>query len=111
MLSFPDLVVDDSGGKAGTRRHDARASLPSAKNHGDNSLIMRLPKEKIIFVVDFLPLSGTQFRQMADTYLPVQEITMKKILAMDWDKLIPGAPEPADDAPAGRNQGRRQGRP
>jgi len=88
---IPDLVVDDSGGKlelGGTTLE----LLYLGKNHGDNSLIMRLPKEKIIFVVDFLPLSGTQFRQMADTYLPDQENTMKKILAMDWDKLIPGHP-------------------
>jgi glyoxylase-like metal-dependent hydrolase (beta-lactamase superfamily II) len=62
------------------------------KNHGADSLIMRLPKEKIIFVVDFLPLSGTQFRIMADTYLPDQEETMKKILTMDWDRLISGHP-------------------
>ena len=62
------------------------------KNHGDNSLIMRLPKEKIIFVVDFLPLSNSQFRVMADTYLPEQEESMKKILTMDWDRLIAGHP-------------------
>ena len=88
---MPDFVVDDAGGKielGGTTLE----LLYLGKNHGDNSLIMRLPKEKIIFVVDFLPLSGTQFRIMADTYLPEQEETMKKILAMDWDRLIPGHP-------------------
>ncbi len=88
---IPDLVVDDSGGKlelGGTTLE----LLYLGKNHGDNSLIMRLPKEKIIFVVDFLPLSGTQFRVMADTYVPEQEESMKKILAMDWDRLIPGHP-------------------
>ena len=86
---MPDFVVDDAGGKlelGGTTLE----LLYLGKNHGDNSLIMRLPKEKIIFVVDFLPLSGTQFRIMADTYLPDQEEAMKKILTMDWDRLIPG---------------------
>ncbi len=90
-IVIPDQVVDDSGGKlelGGTTLE----LLYLGKNHGDNSLIMRLPKEKIIFVVDFLPLSGTQFRVMADTYLPDQEESMKKILAMDWDRLIPGHP-------------------
>jgi len=89
----PDFVVDDSGGKivlGGTTLE----LLYLGKNHGDNSLIMRLPKEKIIFVVDFVPLSGTQFRQMADTYVPEQEATMKKLLTMDWDRLIPGHPAP-----------------
>jgi len=90
-IVIPDLVVDDGGGKielGGTTLE----LLYLGKNHGDNSLIMRLPKEKIIFVVDFLPLSGTQFRVMADTYLPDQEDSMKKILAMDWDRLISGHP-------------------
>ena len=52
----PDFVVDDEGGKielGGTTLE----LLYLGKNHGDNSLIMRLPKEKIIFVVDFVPLS------------------------------------------------------
>jgi glyoxylase-like metal-dependent hydrolase (beta-lactamase superfamily II) len=88
---MPDFVVDNQGGKielGGTTLE----LLYLGKNHGDNSLVMRLPKEKIIFAVDFLPLSGTQFRVMADTYLPDQEETMKKVLEMDWDRLIPGHP-------------------
>jgi glyoxylase-like metal-dependent hydrolase (beta-lactamase superfamily II) len=90
-IVIPDFVVDDDGGKielGGTTLE----LLYLGKNHGDNSLIMRLPKEKIIFVVDFLPLSNSQFRVMADTYLPEQEDSMKKILTMDWDRLIPGHP-------------------
>ena len=90
-IVMPDLVVDDTGGKielGGTTLE----LLYLGKNHGDNSLVMRLPKEKIIFVVDFLPLSGTQFRVMADTYVPEQEESMRKILAMDWDRMIAGHP-------------------
>ena len=106
-IVMPDLVVDDTGGKielGGTTLE----LLYLGKNHGDNSLVMRLPKEKIIFVVDFLPLSGTQFRVMADTYVPEQEESMRKILAMDWDRLIPGHP----GAPAaGRSAPRRTSRP
>src|SRR3984893_15492402 len=90
-IVIPDLVVDDGGGKielGGTTLE----LLYLGRNHGDNSLVMRLPKEKIIFVVDFLPLSGTQFRVMADTYVPEQEESMRKILAMDWDRMIAGHP-------------------
>ena len=88
---LPDLVVDDGGGKI-TLGGTTLELLYLGKNHGDGSLIMRLPKEKIIFVVDMIPLSGTQFRVMADTYVPEQEDTMKKIVAMDWERLIPGHP-------------------
>ncbi len=53
-------------------------------------LVMRLPKEKIIYTVDWLPLQGVQFRVMADTYVPDIEEAMKRVIAMDWEKLIPG---------------------
>jgi glyoxylase-like metal-dependent hydrolase (beta-lactamase superfamily II) len=64
------------------------------KNHGDNTLVMRLPKEKIIFTVDWLPLQAVQFRVMADTYLPETFDGIKKVLAMDWDRMITGHPGP-----------------
>ena len=40
------------------------------RNHSDSTLVMRLPKEKIIFTVDWIPLQAVQFRAMADTYIP-----------------------------------------
>jgi glyoxylase-like metal-dependent hydrolase (beta-lactamase superfamily II) len=92
-IVLPDFVVDDQGGKielGGTTLE----LLYVGKNHSDNMLIMRLPKEKIIFVVDFLPLHGVEFRVMADEYLPELEQSIQKILAMDWDRLIPGHPGP-----------------
>jgi glyoxylase-like metal-dependent hydrolase (beta-lactamase superfamily II) len=64
------------------------------KNHSDSTLVMRLPKEKIIFTVDWIPLQAVQFRGLADTYVPDIEQGLKKVIAMDWDKLIPGHPGP-----------------
>ena len=48
------------------------------KNHSDSTLVMRLPKEKIIFTVDWIPIEGVQFRGMADTYVPDIEEGLKK---------------------------------
>jgi hypothetical protein len=73
------------------------------KNHSDSTLVMRLPKEKIIFTVDWIPLQAVQFRGMADTYLPDTEEGLKKVLAMDWDKLIAGHP-----GPGGRQTGTKE---
>ena len=73
------------------------------RNHSDNMLVMRLPKEKIIFTVDWLPLQAVQFRGMADTFLPETEDGMKKVIAMDWDRLIPGHP-----GPGGRQTGTKE---
>jgi glyoxylase-like metal-dependent hydrolase (beta-lactamase superfamily II) len=64
------------------------------KNHSDSTLVMRLPKEKIIFTVDWIPLQAVQFRGLADTYVPDIEQGLKKVIAMDWEKLIPGHPGP-----------------
>jgi glyoxylase-like metal-dependent hydrolase (beta-lactamase superfamily II) len=64
------------------------------KNHSDSTLVMRLPKEKIIFTVDWIPIQGVQFRDMADTYIPDIEEGLKRVIAMDWETLIPGHPGP-----------------
>jgi glyoxylase-like metal-dependent hydrolase (beta-lactamase superfamily II) len=64
------------------------------KNHSDNTLVMRMPKEKIIFTVDWIPLETVPYRGMADTYLPDIEDGLKKVIALEWDRLIPGHPGP-----------------
>jgi glyoxylase-like metal-dependent hydrolase (beta-lactamase superfamily II) len=64
------------------------------KNHSDSTLVMRLPKEKIIFTVDWIPIQSVQFRGMADNYLPDFEEGLKKVIAMDWERMIPGHPGP-----------------
>ena len=64
------------------------------KNHSDSTLVMRLPREKIIFTVDWIPIQGIQFRGMADTYVPDIEEGLKKVIEMDWETLIPGHPGP-----------------
>ena len=55
---------------------------------------MRLPKEKIIFAVDFIPVGSVPGRGMIDTYPLELEDSIKKVLAMDWDRMIPGHPGP-----------------
>ena len=75
------------------------------ENHSDSTLVMRLPKEKIIFTVDWIPIQGIQFRGMADTYVPDIEEGLKRVIAMDWERLIPGHPGPGGRQT--RNQGRR----
>jgi hypothetical protein len=57
---------------------------------------MRLPKEKIVFVVDFLPVASVPGRGMIDFYPLEAEGAIKQVLAMDWDRLIPGHPGPGD---------------
>lgn len=65
-------------------------------NHSDSTLVMRLPKEKILFVVDTIPVGTIPGRGMIDFHPLETEEFMKKVLAMDWERLIPGHPGPGD---------------
>ncbi len=80
-------------------------------NHSDSSLVMRLPKQKVLFAVDFIPVGSVPGRGMIDSYPIEWEDSMKKVLAMDWDKLIPGAEPPhVPSGRVGRGEGRGPGR-
>jgi glyoxylase-like metal-dependent hydrolase (beta-lactamase superfamily II) len=67
-------------------------------NHSDSTIVMRLPEEKIVFAVDFVFVGTMPARVMIDSYPLEWEESLKKLLAMDWDRLIPGHP----GAPGGR---------
>ena len=62
------------------------------RNHSDSTLVMRLPKERIVFVVDLLAVGQIPGRGMIDFYPFEAEASITQILAMDWDRLIPGHP-------------------
>ncbi len=53
---------------------------------------MRLPKEKIVFIVDTIPVGSFPGRGFIDIYPLETEEFIKKVLALDWDRLIPGHP-------------------
>jgi glyoxylase-like metal-dependent hydrolase (beta-lactamase superfamily II) len=88
----PDQVVDQK--KVIQLGGTTLELLYVGRNHSDSMLVMRLPKEKIIFAVDIIPLQSLPFREMADNYVPDIEESLKKIIAMDWDRVIAGHPGP-----------------
>ena len=66
-------------------------------NHSDSNLVMRLPKEKLVFIVDTIPVGAMPGRGMIDFYPLEAEQFMQRVLKMDWQRLIPGHPgQPAD---------------
>jgi glyoxylase-like metal-dependent hydrolase (beta-lactamase superfamily II) len=87
---IPDLVVDDLrvielGG--------VRLELHYlGRNHSDNSLVLLLPQEKLVFAVDFVPIQTVNFRNMPDSFLPDWFESLDRVLSLDWDRLIPGHP-------------------
>jgi glyoxylase-like metal-dependent hydrolase (beta-lactamase superfamily II) len=64
----------------------------TGRNHSDNSLVMLLPKEKILFAVDFIPVQALPFRDLPDFYINEWVDSMKKVQALDFTTFIPGHP-------------------
>jgi hypothetical protein len=110
-LKPDDVVIPDQvvGGKRNVTLGGTTVELNYVgKNHSDSTLVMRLPKEKIIFTVDWIPIQGVQFRGMADTYVPDIEEGLKKVIAMDWETLIPGHPGPVGKQTGTKDNARDQ---
>lgn len=63
-------------------------------NHSDSTIVMRLPKQKILFAVDWVQIGSWPARGMIDSHPIEWEDGLKKILTMDWERLIPGHPAP-----------------
>jgi glyoxylase-like metal-dependent hydrolase (beta-lactamase superfamily II) len=92
---LPDEAVSDKG-RTITLGGTALELSYHGLNHSDSTLVMRLPKEKIVFVVDTLPVGTVPGRGMIDFYPMETEAFIKKVLALDWERLIPGHPAPGD---------------
>ena len=91
---LPDETVGDS---SYIRMGDTVLELSYVGlNHSDSTLVFRLPKERLLFVVDTLPVGAFPGLGMIDFYPLEAEEGIKQILAMDWDRLIPGHPGPGD---------------
>jgi glyoxylase-like metal-dependent hydrolase (beta-lactamase superfamily II) len=90
---IPDETVDD---KRTIKLGGTTLELVyTGRNHSDSSLVMFLPKEKIMFAVDFNALGAVPSRLAVNDSYPVEwEASLKKTLALQWDRQIPGHPGP-----------------
>jgi glyoxylase-like metal-dependent hydrolase (beta-lactamase superfamily II) len=94
------IVPDESVGDKGRTIRLGGTTLQLAytgRNHSDSSLVMFLPKEKLIFAVDFNQLGSVPSRlAVNDSYPTEWEASLKRTLALAWDRMIPGHPGPND---------------
>jgi glyoxylase-like metal-dependent hydrolase (beta-lactamase superfamily II) len=60
------------------------------RNHSDNSIVMRFPKERLLFAVDFIPVESVAFRDFPDAYIEDWIESLRRVEAMDFDVLVPG---------------------
>jgi glyoxylase-like metal-dependent hydrolase (beta-lactamase superfamily II) len=92
-VTLPDQIVD---GQRSIVLGGTRLDLVYiGRNHSDSSLVMFLPKEKIIFAVDFNSLGAIPSRlAVNDSYPEEWQNSLKRTLALKWEKMIPGHPGP-----------------
>jgi glyoxylase-like metal-dependent hydrolase (beta-lactamase superfamily II) len=93
---LPDEVVDDSGRVIRLGGKIVELAYVGI-NHSDSTLVMRLPQDRLIFLVDLVPVGAFPGLGMIDFH-PLEAMdSLKRIVAMDWDRMIPGHPgQPGD---------------
>jgi glyoxylase-like metal-dependent hydrolase (beta-lactamase superfamily II) len=60
------------------------------RNHGEDSIVMRFPKERVLFAVDIIPVLSLAYRDFPGAFIPEWIESLKRVEAMDFDTLAPG---------------------
>lgn len=60
------------------------------RNHSNNSVVFRVPRERVAFAVDFIPVRAVAFRDFPDAYIEDWIESLGRVEAMDFDVLVPG---------------------
>ena len=83
QITFADKLFIDLGGKHVEVIHVGR-------NHSDNSVVVYLPQDKLLFAVDFIPVESVAYRTMRDSYPEEWIDSLRKVEDFDFDILVPG---------------------
>lgn len=83
QLTFTDRMSIDLGGK----HIDL---IYTGRNHSDNSLVVLLPQNKLLFAVDFIPVETLAYRTLPDGYPDEWIESLKQVERLDFDMLVPG---------------------
>lgn len=82
-LTFTDRMSIDLGGKH-------VELIYTGKNHSDNSLVVLLPQNKLLFAVDFIPVEAVAYRKMQDSYPDEWIDSLKQVEGLEFETLVPG---------------------
>jgi len=83
QVTFSDRLTIELGGTVVELAYVGR-------NHSDNSIVMRFPKERVLFAVDFIPVEAVAFRDFPDAYIEDWLESLKRVEQLDFDILAPG---------------------
>jgi glyoxylase-like metal-dependent hydrolase (beta-lactamase superfamily II) len=60
------------------------------RNHSDNSLVISVPQQKVIYAADWLPVGELIWRNIFDSYIDEWFEGIDRVLALEWEKLVVG---------------------
>jgi glyoxylase-like metal-dependent hydrolase (beta-lactamase superfamily II) len=83
QLTFSDRMTIELGGTVLELSYVGR-------NHSDNSIVMRFPRERLLFAVDFIPVESVAFRDFPDAYIEDWIESLRRVELMEFDILVPG---------------------
>ena len=83
QLTFTDRMTIDLGGKH-------FELIYTGRNHSDNSLVVLLPQNKLLFAVDFIPVETVAYRALPDGYPDEWIDSLKQVERLDFETLVPG---------------------
>jgi glyoxylase-like metal-dependent hydrolase (beta-lactamase superfamily II) len=83
QVTFADRMTIELGGTVLELSYVGR-------NHSDNSIVMRFPRERVLFAVDFIPVESLAFRDFPDAYIDDWIESLKRVELLNFDILAPG---------------------
>ncbi len=82
-LTFTDRMAIDLGSKH-------IELIYTGRNHSDNSLVVLLPQDRLLFAVDFIPVETVAYRTMRSDYPDEWIESLKRVEQLDFEILVPG---------------------
>lgn len=82
-VTFSDRMFIDLGGKH-------VELIYTGRNHSDNSVVVLLPQDRLLFAVDFIPVETVAYRALPDGYPDEWIDSLKRVEQLDFDTLVPG---------------------
>ena len=62
----------------------------TGRNHSDNSLVVLLPQDRLLFAVDFIPVETVAYRALPDGYPDEWIGSLRQVEGLEFDTLVPG---------------------
>ena len=99
-LPAPDVTFADQ-----LTLHDATRPVELrflGRTHSDNMIVAYLPRQKIVFAVDFVNNDRVGYRDLPDWFFPDHFDTLRRLQALDYQRIVFGHGTPGDKAAVDR---------